>query len=92
VTGILPTAPLSACPRRGCRRPPECQRNCPAARPLCTGATTEDCRAALRESGGDAKVAVVMLIAHAGAERARHALAAAHRHVHLALSQLDGRG
>jgi hypothetical protein len=33
-----------------------------------------------------------MLIAHAGAERARHALAAAHRHVHLALSQLDGRG
>jgi hypothetical protein len=33
-----------------------------------------------------------MLIAHAGAERARHALAAAHGHVHLALYQLDGRG
>jgi hypothetical protein len=37
-------------------------------------------------------VAVVMLIAHAGAERARHALTAAHRHVQLALSQLDRRG
>jgi hypothetical protein len=33
-----------------------------------------------------------MLIAHAGAERARHALTAAHRHVQLALSQLDRRG
>jgi N-acetylmuramic acid 6-phosphate etherase len=57
-----------------------------------TGAATEDCRRALRESGGDAKVAVVMLIAHAGAEPARQALAAAHGHVHVALGLPDRPG
>jgi N-acetylmuramic acid 6-phosphate etherase len=57
-----------------------------------TGAATEECRRALRQSGGDAKVAVVMLIAHAGAEPARQALAAAHGHVHVALGLLDRPG
>jgi N-acetylmuramic acid 6-phosphate etherase len=57
-----------------------------------TGAATEDCRRAVRESGGDAKVAVVMLIAHAGAEPARQALVAAHGHVHVAPGLLDRPG
>jgi N-acetylmuramic acid 6-phosphate etherase len=48
---------------------------------------------ALRATGGDAKVAVVTLIAGAGVEAARQALRSAQGHVHVALRMLlDGSG
>lgn len=56
-----------------------------------TGAGIDDCRDSLRAAGGDAKLAVVMLIAGAARESARQALTAADGHVHVALSLLNGR-
>jgi N-acetylmuramic acid 6-phosphate etherase len=56
-----------------------------------TGADLERCRQALLLAGGDAKVAVVTLIAGGSADRARRALAEAHGHVHVALTMLNGR-
>jgi N-acetylmuramic acid 6-phosphate etherase len=56
-----------------------------------TGADLGRCRQAFRGAGGDAKVALVTLIAGASAERARQALAEAGGHVHVALRLLDGR-
>jgi N-acetylmuramic acid 6-phosphate etherase len=53
-----------------------------------TGADPESCRAALTEADGEAKVAVVMLIAGVGAERARTELTAAGGHVHVALENI----
>lgn len=55
-----------------------------------TGADVAACRAALRGSGGDARVAVLSLVAGASAERAREVLAAAGGHVHEALRLLNG--
>jgi N-acetylmuramic acid 6-phosphate etherase len=55
-----------------------------------TGADVAACRAALRSSGGDAKVAVLSLVAGASAERAREVLARAGGHVHEALRLLNG--
>jgi N-acetylmuramic acid 6-phosphate etherase len=57
-----------------------------------TDADLDRCRQALDLAAGDAKVAVVMLIAGAGSDRARQLLAAARGHVHVALSMLNGRG
>ncbi|MEV6304298.1 N-acetylmuramic acid 6-phosphate etherase [Actinoplanes sp. NPDC051861] len=54
-----------------------------------TGADVDECREALHETGGDAKVAVVTLIAGATAEAAAQALAATDGHVHRALRLLD---
>jgi N-acetylmuramic acid 6-phosphate etherase len=53
-----------------------------------TGADVETSRAALTEAEGDAKVAVVMLLAGTTAAEARQALTGAHGHVHRALSRL----
>jgi N-acetylmuramic acid 6-phosphate etherase len=55
-----------------------------------TGAGVDDCRRALVATGGDAKVAVVVLIAGASVDGARQALARASGHVHAALSTLNG--
>jgi N-acetylmuramic acid 6-phosphate etherase len=55
-----------------------------------SGADVAACRAALRSSGGDAKVAVLTLVAGASAERAREVLAASDGHVHEALRLLNG--
>ncbi|GAA0485146.1 N-acetylmuramic acid 6-phosphate etherase [Paractinoplanes deccanensis] len=54
-----------------------------------TGADLESCREALEAAQGDAKVAVVTLIAGATTEAAGRALAEAGGHVHLALRHLD---
>ncbi|MEU4420869.1 N-acetylmuramic acid 6-phosphate etherase [Actinoplanes sp. NPDC024001] len=54
-----------------------------------TGADLTSCRDALLTAGGDAKVAVVMLLTGAGAEAAGEALAATRGHVHRALRLLD---
>ena len=54
-----------------------------------TGADVETSRAALIEADGDAKVAVVVLLAGTTAAQARQALADAHGHVHQALSRLE---
>ncbi|MET8153669.1 N-acetylmuramic acid 6-phosphate etherase [Actinoplanes sp. NPDC049668] len=54
-----------------------------------TGADLEQCRQALRAAAGDAKVAVVTLIAGASAEAAGRALAETDGHVHRALRLLD---
>ncbi|BCJ47100.1 N-acetylmuramic acid 6-phosphate etherase [Actinoplanes ianthinogenes] len=54
-----------------------------------TGADQERCREALRAAGGDAKVAVVTLIAGTTAEIAGRALAETQGHVHRALRLLD---
>jgi N-acetylmuramic acid 6-phosphate etherase len=54
-----------------------------------TGADLESCRRALGAAGGDAKVAVVTLIAGASAEAAVRALAETGGHVHRALRLLD---
>jgi len=56
-----------------------------------TGAGIDQCREALAVTGGDVKVAVVMLIAGAGVDSARQALADAGGHVHVALRTLNGR-
>ncbi|SNY38530.1 N-acetylmuramic acid 6-phosphate etherase [Paractinoplanes atraurantiacus] len=53
-----------------------------------TGADVEACRQALRDAGGDAKVAVVTLIAGATADAATRALAETGGHIHLALRRL----
>ncbi|XVV15461.1 N-acetylmuramic acid 6-phosphate etherase [Actinoplanes sp. CA-131856] len=53
-----------------------------------TGAGVEACRRALLEAGGDAKVAVVTLIAGVTAEVAAGALAETGGHIHLALRRL----
>ncbi|MFC7531626.1 N-acetylmuramic acid 6-phosphate etherase [Actinoplanes sp. GCM10030250] len=55
-----------------------------------TGADLERCRQALLLAGGDAKVAVVTLIAGASTEAAGQALADTDGHVHQALRLLDG--
>jgi N-acetylmuramic acid 6-phosphate etherase len=55
-----------------------------------TGADVEACRTALRAAGGDAKVALVTLLAPASTERARQVLADADGHVHRALTLLNG--
>ena len=55
-----------------------------------TGADSVRCRGALHDAGGDARVAVVMLLAGIGAEPARRALHDARGHVHAALTALDG--
>ncbi|MEV7628670.1 N-acetylmuramic acid 6-phosphate etherase [Actinoplanes sp. NPDC089786] len=55
-----------------------------------TGADEEACRRALTEAGGDAKVAVVTLIAGTTADQARQALAETSGHVHAALTSLNG--
>ena len=55
-----------------------------------TGADPRQCREALRAGAGDAKVAVVTLIAGADVERARRALTETRGRVHLALRLLDG--
>lgn len=55
-----------------------------------TGADIAACRAALRSAGGDAKVAVLSLVADASAERAREVLAAAGGHVQRAMRLLNG--
>ena len=55
-----------------------------------TGAGADQCRDALHAAGGDAKLAVVMLIAGTACEPAQQALTAAHGHVHKALSLLNG--
>jgi N-acetylmuramic acid 6-phosphate etherase len=55
-----------------------------------TGADGAPCRAALRAAGGDAKVALVTLVAGASTERAREVLASADGHVHQALRLLNG--
>jgi N-acetylmuramic acid 6-phosphate etherase len=54
-----------------------------------TGADVATSRAVLAEAGGDAKVAVVMLLAGTSLARARQALTEAHGHVHRALSGLE---
>ncbi|WP_328518431.1 N-acetylmuramic acid 6-phosphate etherase [Actinoplanes oblitus] len=54
-----------------------------------TGADRDSCREALLASGGDAKVAVVTLIAGTTAELAGRALAETEGHVHRALRLLD---
>ncbi|MEU7904903.1 N-acetylmuramic acid 6-phosphate etherase [Actinoplanes sp. NPDC049118] len=54
-----------------------------------TGADPERCRQALRAADGDAKVAVVTLIAGTSTEAAGRALAETDGHVHRALSLLD---
>ncbi|MFB9696600.1 N-acetylmuramic acid 6-phosphate etherase [Amorphoplanes digitatis] len=54
-----------------------------------TGADLDRCRQALRAAAGDAKVAVVTLIAGASAEAAGRALAETDGHVHRALRLLD---
>jgi N-acetylmuramic acid 6-phosphate etherase len=54
-----------------------------------TGSDPERCRVALEAAGGDAKVAVVTLIAGATTEAATHALAETGGHVHRALRLLD---
>ncbi|MFI7541847.1 N-acetylmuramic acid 6-phosphate etherase [Actinoplanes sp. NPDC049599] len=56
-----------------------------------TDADVARCRQALRLADGDAKVAVVMLIAGSGRERARQVLATARGHVHEALRLLNTR-
>jgi N-acetylmuramic acid 6-phosphate etherase len=56
-----------------------------------TGADLDRCRQAFRVAG-DAKVALVTLIAGTTAERARQVLAEARGHVHVALRMLDGHG
>lgn len=56
-----------------------------------TGADSDRCRGALLDAGGDARVAVVMLLAGTGADHARRALHEARGHVHAALTALDGR-
>jgi N-acetylmuramic acid 6-phosphate etherase len=56
-----------------------------------TGADLDACRRALAATGGDVKVAVVVLIAGASVERARQALAQAGGHIHVALRVLNGR-
>lgn len=53
-----------------------------------TGADVATCRAALRDSGGDAKVAVLSLVADTSADRAREVLSATDGHVHRALKLL----
>jgi N-acetylmuramic acid 6-phosphate etherase len=55
-----------------------------------TGADVDACRRTLAATGGDAKLAVVVLIAGASVQRARQALAQASGHVHVALSMLNG--
>jgi N-acetylmuramic acid 6-phosphate etherase len=55
-----------------------------------TGADVPRCRDSLRAAGGDAKLALVMLIADSGPDGARQALAAADGRVHEALSLLNG--
>jgi N-acetylmuramic acid 6-phosphate etherase len=55
-----------------------------------TGADVAACRAALRASDGDAKIAVLSLVAGASAERAREVLAASGGHVHRAMRLLNG--
>ena len=55
-----------------------------------TDADPDRCRQALHLAAGDAKLAVVMLIAGTGCERARQVLTASHGHVHEALRLLDG--
>jgi N-acetylmuramic acid 6-phosphate etherase len=57
-----------------------------------TGADVATCRAALRDADGDARVAVLSLVAGATAERAREVLSAADGHVHRALALLNGHG
>jgi N-acetylmuramic acid 6-phosphate etherase len=57
-----------------------------------TGADVAACRAALRNADGDAKVAVLSLVAGASAERAREVLTAADGHVQRALRLLNGHG
>ncbi|MEV4704279.1 N-acetylmuramic acid 6-phosphate etherase [Actinoplanes sp. NPDC049316] len=54
-----------------------------------TGADAARCRGALRDAHGDARVAVVMLLAQAAAEPARRALDEARGHVHAALAALE---
>jgi N-acetylmuramic acid 6-phosphate etherase len=54
-----------------------------------TGADVETSRAALVEADGDAKVAVVMLLAGTTVAGARQALTEARGHVHQALSRLE---
>jgi N-acetylmuramic acid 6-phosphate etherase len=56
-----------------------------------TGADLERCRQALHAAGGDAKVAVVTLIAGTSTEVAGRALAVTEGHVHRALRLLDHR-
>ncbi|MEV4345229.1 N-acetylmuramic acid 6-phosphate etherase [Actinoplanes sp. NPDC049596] len=53
-----------------------------------TGADLDSCREALEAAGGDAKVAVVTLIAGTTAEAAGRALAESGGHIHQALRQL----
>jgi N-acetylmuramic acid 6-phosphate etherase len=55
-----------------------------------TGVDVERCGQTLGWAGGDAKVAVVALIAGASVDRARQALAEAGSHVHVALRILNG--
>ena len=55
-----------------------------------TGAGLDRCRQAFGVAGGDAKVALVTLIAGTSVERARQVLAEARGHVHVALRMLDG--
>jgi N-acetylmuramic acid 6-phosphate etherase len=55
-----------------------------------TGAGADQCRQALTNADGDARVAVVALISGIGVPGARHALDAAGGHVHAALSRLNG--
>jgi N-acetylmuramic acid 6-phosphate etherase len=57
-----------------------------------TGADVAACRDALRRADGDARVAVLSLVAGATADRAREVLAAANGKVHQALALLNGRG
>ncbi|GAA0902891.1 N-acetylmuramic acid 6-phosphate etherase [Virgisporangium ochraceum] len=54
------------------------------------GADVAACRAALRSADGDAKVAVLTLVAGASVERAREVLAATEGHVHRAMRLLNG--
>jgi N-acetylmuramic acid 6-phosphate etherase len=56
-----------------------------------TGADEPSCRQALTDAAGDAKVAVVILIAGTTADRARQALSGARGHVHAALTSLNGK-
>ncbi len=55
-----------------------------------TGADVAACRAARRAADGDAKVAVLSLVAGSSAARAREVLAAADGHVHRAMRLLNG--
>lgn len=55
-----------------------------------TGADVGACRTALRAADGDAKVAVLTLVAGASVERAREVLAATDGHVHRAMRLLNG--